>query len=325
MLFRQLKFLLFLLLFPFGKDIHAQSYSKLEKKMVRSIYKDSGIDVQRVPNLLLIYSHKGTEGQILLDFNKKDSITLDPDKLVALGDASQFLAAQSILQLIEENRLQLSTDVNHFLPQGYRNPTPITIESLLSHQSGFPKIPNNFGKYEKDKNDPYQFYTDTALLEFIHDYPLSQKKDTYRYSLVNYALLQYILKGFGQKPALHTKKANQGHKEGHPVTPQSYYQFASAKGLQMTPNALFDLLKKIKNQTRDYPTFPTKLDKKTYSSYGFHVLHQKRQEIGLLMGAVNGFTVIAAFDRKRDRIMVIVTDSQDYSGRLFHALSWFFR
>ncbi len=322
--FHKKLFFLFLVLFPFGKNIFAQAYTRLEKKIIRSIYKDSGIDVRKVPNLLVFYAHDGTEGQINLDFHPADSITLHPDYLIALGDASQFLAAQTIMQLVSQNKLQLSQDINLFLPQGYHNPTPISLESLLTHQSGLPKLPTNFGQYEKDKNDPYRYYTDTALLAFVKDYPLAQKTGKYRYSLVNYALIQYILEQLDKKRTPLNEKWNTGHKEGHPITPKTYYQFDAAKGLAMTPSALFQTIKSTKQIVKNYPIFSTKMQRKIYSSYGFHVLKTRKHEIALLKGAVNGFTVVAAFDRNRDRILVIVADSQDYTGRLYHALDWFF-
>jgi len=323
--FRQLLFLCFILLIsPFGK-ILAQPYTKFEKRIIRSIYKESGIEVKKVPNLLVIYESNDKKGHIQLDFNPTDSITLDPDKLVALGDASQFLTAQAILQLVNDHQLQLSTDINHFLPQGYQNRTPITIESLLTHLSGLPKIPNNFGKYEREKEDPYRYYSDTALWEFYRDYPLAQKVGKYRYSLVNYALLQYILKHFGRSLPTSQKACNLGFKEGKPlIFPMSFYQFTAAKGLQMTPNQLFELLKSAQVRVQDYPIYPTQLQKKIYSSYGFHVVKSRRHEVILLKGAVNGFTIVGAFDRKRDRFLLVVADAQDYTGRLYHALSWFF-
>ena len=324
MFFHKQLFLLLIVLSPFGKSIFAQAYTKLEKKIIRSIYKDSGIDVAKVPNLLVLYAYEGQEGQINLDFHPDDTITLNPDYLVALGDVSQFLAAQSVLELVHKKKLQLSDDINQFLPQGHKNPTPIPLESLLNHQSGLPKIPTNFGQFEKDKNDPYRYYSDTALLTFVGDYPLAQKRGKYRYSLVNYALIQYILKHFGRKLPIKKGKQNMGHKEGSFFSPKSYYQFTAAKGLTMTPNELYQTIKATKEKTKNYPIFSTKMQKNIYSSYGFHILKSRKHEVALLKGAVNGFTVVAAFDRKRDRILVVVADSQDYTGRLYHALSWFF-
>ncbi len=302
----------------------AQAYSRLEKKLIRSIYKESGLRVDKVPNLAILYARDGQEGQIQLDFHPGDSTVLDLDKLVSIGDLSQFWTAQQIMALVKDGQIKLSDDINSYLPSNYQNPTTTSIESLLIHYSGLPKIPTNFGAYEKDPVHPYRFYPDTALLEFFHSFSLLQAGQ-YKYSTVDYALLQYLLAQKGIHPPKAQGKSNQGYKEGHPIAPISYYQFTCAKGLQMTPNQLFNYLQAQKDETGSYPIFATGLQKNTYSSYGFHVTKFHKNEVAILKSATNGFTLLAAFDRHKNRTLLIIADAQDYTGYLFAATSWFFR
>ncbi|HHB79071.1 MAG TPA: class A beta-lactamase-related serine hydrolase [Saprospiraceae bacterium] len=326
MRFPYLLVILLAIQYPFGKKLYAQPNPKLEKKIIRSIKKYSGIDDQKVPNLLVIYAYDGAQGLINLDFNKDDTITLDPDKYVALGDASQFITAQLICHLAQDKNFSLQEDINQFLPQGYRNSTPISIEDLLTHRSGLPKLPSNFGQFEKDQSAPFRYYSDTTLWQFFHDFRFGERIGTYRYSLVGYALLQSVSDKYSLEILNPREMAvNQGHKEGKAIMRVlNYNRFKYAKGLWLSPNKLFQLIQETKPITKAYPIYPTKLQKGTYSSYGFHVIKDRRHQISLLKGATAGFTVMAAFDRERDRTLLVVADSQDYTGQLFYALSWFF-
>ena len=66
---------------------------------------------------------------------------IDPNlTLVRTGSMGKLMTAIAILQLVEEGRVSLDTDVNEYLttfqvPTTY--PEPITIRHLLSHRAGF--------------------------------------------------------------------------------------------------------------------------------------------------------------------------------------------
>jgi CubicO group peptidase (beta-lactamase class C family) len=66
---------------------------------------------------------------------------VDPDRTrVRIGSVSKLFAALTALALVDEGRLHLDRDVNHYL-QGVRVPyssdDPVTVRALLSHRAGF--------------------------------------------------------------------------------------------------------------------------------------------------------------------------------------------
>ncbi len=249
---------LILLLFPFGKKLVAQqNYTKLEQRLIKTIKEDSHIDLEFVPNILIYYQSDTTEGIIHLQTNQKYNQLIDPKKPIVIGDVSQAWTANEVLNLVKEGKLDVDADINSFLPKGYRQDTVITIESLLTHRSGLSKIPSNFGKYEVDNKQPFQYYTDTALLENYKEQDLSNRSGKYHYSLMGYALLQYLLKQKEVTLPSYSETLNQGYKEGQPITPFSYFNFVGAKGIVLTPNALYQFIMQLKASSSSYPHYPT--------------------------------------------------------------------
>ncbi len=315
-----------LLFLPYGKNLFAQQeYSKLELRLIKTIQEDSQLETTFVPNILVYYQADGTEGMIHLSTNNNFNQDIQRNLPIPLGDVSQAWTAHQILNLVEEGNLSIAADVSLFLPQGYRQDTTITIKSLLVHQAGLSKIPNNFGRYETDSQHPYQFYTDTALLQYFTHQDLKSKLGKYQYSLTGYAILQYLLTQKGVTMPSFPKSFNQGYKDGKPIKPINYYNFSGAKGIALSPDSLYQLIKKIKATSAAYPFYPTGIQKQTNSSYGFHVLQRKKKEIAILKSASDGFTLMAAFDRQADRILLIIANAQDHTGGLYGAVSWFFK
>ena len=295
---------------------------KLEKKLRVSLLDKEAVENGNMPNLFVFYQKGDAEGYFS---ERMNAPYLSTELPIMVGDLSQLWASLAIQQLVEAHQFSYSADLNQFLPQGYQNMMPVTIEHLLSHSAGLSKIPNNFGQYEQDQENPYRYYSDTALLAYYRAQNLTGKAGKYQYSLTGYALLQYVLAQFEVFPPTLPAKMNVGHKNRKKVEPLPYYQFSAAKGLALSPNEIIDLLKQVQQGAALLPQFPTLLEKKTYVSYGFHVLHRKDRQIGILKSASNGFTILAAFDLHRPRLLLAIADSQDYKGLLYGPISWFFK
>ena len=73
------------------------------------------------------------------DINNK--ITIDPEKtLFRIASISKMFTWISVLQLVEQGKLELDTDINEYL-EGFKIPEtfdePVTLRSLMSHSAGF--------------------------------------------------------------------------------------------------------------------------------------------------------------------------------------------
>jgi CubicO group peptidase (beta-lactamase class C family) len=64
----------------------------------------------------------------------------DLDTVFMIGSVTKMFTATAVMQLVENDTLDLDTDINTYLPFSVRHPnypsTPITLQMLLSHRSG---------------------------------------------------------------------------------------------------------------------------------------------------------------------------------------------
>jgi CubicO group peptidase (beta-lactamase class C family) len=85
-----------------------------------------------------------------VEANKK----VDPEKTIfRIASVSKLFTWIAVMQLVEEGKLDLDTDVNHYLstvkiPDTYEQ--PITLKHLLTHTSGFDDIVINFSSYKAE-------------------------------------------------------------------------------------------------------------------------------------------------------------------------------
>lgn len=67
------------------------------------------------------------------------ALPMSPDSLLNVGSVTKTVTATAVLQLMEQGRLDLDTDVNDYISFTIRNPrhpvTPITARQLLTHRS----------------------------------------------------------------------------------------------------------------------------------------------------------------------------------------------
>lgn len=130
--------------------------------------------------------------------------TLNAQSLFETGSLSKAVTASLITALKHHGMLDGEANINSLLAEEYRNPTldQLSINSLLNHTSGLPKLPKFFGKNQESAQNPYANYTKEQLLEYYKTYkPIksSRKRKKQRktvkaeYSHLNYALLEVAL------------------------------------------------------------------------------------------------------------------------------------
>jgi D-alanyl-D-alanine carboxypeptidase len=112
------------------------------------------------------------------------------DSLV-IGSVTKTYVAATVLQLVEEGRLNLTDTVRHYLP-GEGTVTPdITIRQLLNHTSGLADVFNEQTRLGLEEH-PERSWTSRELLATLHP-PWYQPGEGWAYANTNYYLLGMIV------------------------------------------------------------------------------------------------------------------------------------
>src|SRR5262245_66523377 len=91
--------------------------------------------------------------------------------------------------------MKLGDPVQQYLPASVRVPvadrTPITLEHLVTHTSGLPRLPDNFAP--ADASNPYADYTVTQMYAFLSGHKLRRPPEQWEYSNFAMGLLNHVL------------------------------------------------------------------------------------------------------------------------------------
>ncbi len=113
----------------------------------------------------------------------------DADTKYRIGSITKTYTATMIMQLVDEDKLSLSTSLADFYPQIPQSES-ITIEHLLRHQSGLYNF-TNAPDYPDWMTEPLS--KEDLLQIFYEDDPQFEPGAQTSYSNTNYVLLQFIL------------------------------------------------------------------------------------------------------------------------------------
>ncbi|MEO0040775.1 MAG: hypothetical protein RL329_223 [Bacteroidota bacterium] len=128
----------------------------------------------------------------------------NPQHLFALGSASQIFVA-SLYQIAVEKGLLIPTNpVNTYLNsnQQFAAGNKITVQQLVQHTSGLPKLPPAFGLIEKDVSQPYLEYDCETFINDLKTLDTNHLQiNQYQHSNLNYGLLGMLLREvFKERP-----------------------------------------------------------------------------------------------------------------------------
>ncbi len=113
-----------------------------------------------------------------------------------IGSITKTFTAAMIMKAIEEGKIKHKTLLSDFFPQ-FENANQITIDQLLSHQSGLYNFTND-SLYSSYYTQPI---SRKKMLEIIQKYPsVFSPGEKNEYSNTNYVLLSYILEKIYKKP-----------------------------------------------------------------------------------------------------------------------------
>lgn len=130
--------------------------------------------------------YQKTIGMAYMENN--DPVNADRNTIYRIGSVSKMYTAAVIMKLIEEGKISLETTIDEFFPS-FPLAEEITIDNLLSHQSGIYNITNS-PDYVAWMTQPF---TREKLMEKIKGYDRVFEPGTKNeYSNSNYILLTYI-------------------------------------------------------------------------------------------------------------------------------------
>lgn len=327
-----------------------QMKEDIRTEIDKIIYYDTEIKAKTIPGFMIGLFYEDsifTYDYGFADLAQKNVLT--DSSVFELGGLSKVFTALLVDILVEEKLLQYDQTVNSLLEAPYQNKAlaKLTILDLISHQSGFPKLPYEFGVKEKEPGNPYAHYTKGDLLEFYRDYmPERKAKRRYAYSFVNYALLEVLIEnvtGQNYEDAIttrvfqalnmvdsyvHQHKANgkiptDGFSlSGNPTTAFDFQSFAASEGIK---SSLRDLLQFVKanlfstNQNLDNnlkniceAVVDTKLNKQAKAAKGWHLLElRKYHDVVLHSGSTNGHRAFIGFVPNTQTGVVVLSNSEN--------------
>lgn len=121
-----------------------------------------------------------------------------PDTRFRLGSITKQFTAAAILQLVEQNKLQVTDPISKYYSEAPAAWEKVTIHHLLNHTSGIPSytsMPDFFPKMSRDRRTPAE------IVKLTQDKPLEFEPGTkHVYDNTGYILLGYVIEKVSGMP-----------------------------------------------------------------------------------------------------------------------------
>lgn len=137
------------------------------------------------------------DDQFFFNFGFENPLLLKGESaLYEIGSITKLFVAAVYASLVLKQQIQLSDTLQTLLsdrfdiaPQ-FQN---ITVQSLLNHSSGLPRLPEEFLILIEDISNPYKEFDDAIIIEYLKlsEDPVAETK--YEYSNLGYGILGFIL------------------------------------------------------------------------------------------------------------------------------------
>jgi CubicO group peptidase (beta-lactamase class C family) len=137
------------------------------------------------------------DSSYILSFGQRDPGQNKPilkDDVFEFGGVTKIFTAMITLALAAENKINLHTSINTYLP--VKNPAfdSCTLFKLLTHTAGLPKYPPGWGDLEKDSQNPYASFNHDDIEHYFTQVTESKTGHSdYLYSHLNYVLIAWVL------------------------------------------------------------------------------------------------------------------------------------
>ncbi len=116
---------------------------------------------------------------------------LTPDSALVIGSVTKTFVAATILELVEEGRVELDESVRTYLRSMHTLSPKITIRQLLNHTSGLADVFNDTTRVGIEEHPEHAWTTD-ELLAALHA-PWYQPGENWAYANTNYYLLSLVI------------------------------------------------------------------------------------------------------------------------------------
>lgn len=163
--------------------------SIIVKKM--NTYNIPGLSIGIVKSDSIIYS----KGYGIKNITSKEAVTANSNFHTA--SISKLFTAQSIMILVQENKINLENKLTEIIPElKYKDERikNITIKSLLNHTSGLTDVSSYNWKYNNQSDDSLKEYVLGLNLKL-----LSEPHTEYNYSNLGYNILGYVIEILSEK------------------------------------------------------------------------------------------------------------------------------
>lgn len=120
------------------------------------------------------------------------NIEADSLAIFQLGSLTKVFTHKLVSKLSKEKNLDSETKITDLIELDSSTFSSISINDLLTHQSGLPKHPYFMGRLNKNPNNPYSEYPDDILVNEMNSYSARYKShmnSDHHYSHLNSALL----------------------------------------------------------------------------------------------------------------------------------------
>lgn len=327
----------------------AQLGAKLEKEINKILRYDIHINYDKVPGFV-VGVLIGDSTYIYGFGTVEKGLNQPPDgtTIFEIGDVTKAFTASLLSQLVDEGHFDYETELDTYLPDHMKNQysRSVTLHDLVTHTSGLPKMPFDFGLREKETHNPYAHYTRSDLISFYREFvfdPVEKRK--YVFSNVNYALIgvalehqmndsyEHLLQKYILDPIdmpdtrIHLDEEQEARlAKGYSLSGQEmpywrYQSFEASVGLKSTMN---DLIRFIRVQIgQEQPglsksfaathssIYETEIDKRTFIGRGWHVLKIKRfYDLIAHSGTTSGHRAFIGFVKETETAVIVLSNSK---------------
>jgi serine-type D-Ala-D-Ala carboxypeptidase/endopeptidase len=132
-------------------------------------------------------------------FSKVDRRCVDQNTIFEIGSISKVFTGLLLADLVRSGVVNFEDKIGETIPEIAHLALDISLLQLVTHTSGLPRLPSNLTEYlHKYPDNPYAFYTETDLIEYLSQYHLeftnrSNPNRAFNYSNLGLGLLGYIL------------------------------------------------------------------------------------------------------------------------------------
>jgi CubicO group peptidase (beta-lactamase class C family) len=180
-----------------------------KQQLRRELSKYTKNETVRIDSIISFYYHKNqfngsvlvqSEGKVIYNkgwgfADKKNGTLNSAETQFRIGSTSKQFTAMLVMQLVSQNKISVEDTVGKFIP-GYRNGS-VTIQQLLTHQSGIPNYTGN--EYYLEKILKTIYTPDELVSQFCSDSLDFPSGTAFEYSNSNYVILADIIEKITHK------------------------------------------------------------------------------------------------------------------------------